>query len=157
MYIAGMDAASLHLLARRLRAVAFAATGNTGPRRFAPSDYAVIEDVAVYPESSIREITDRTAIVQSLVSRIVARYRDEGLLVTAPDPADGRRVLVSVDPATMVEVFRTRGRAPIETALIAEMPRLSPERQRRIVELLDELADLVGAAGPEADAGSSRR
>lgn len=138
----------MHLLARRLRAVAFTATGSTGSRRFAPSEYAVIEDVALYPDSSIREITDRTAIVQSLVSRIVARYRESGLLRTSPDPADGRRVLVSVDPVMMKDVLRTRGRAPIDAALAAELPRLTAAQHRRAVKLLDELAELFRADEP---------
>lgn len=145
-----MDAAHLHLIARRLRSIAFAATGNTGSRRFAPSEYAVIEDVALHPNSSIREITDRTAIVQSLVSRIVARYREEKLLNTAPDPSDGRRVLVSVDPVAMVEVFRKRGRAPIDAALAAELPQLTSKQHRRVVELLDELGDLLRSTESES-------
>ncbi len=148
MYIAGMDAAGLHLIARRLRAIAFAATGTTGARRFAPSDYAVIEDVALYPLSSIRDITERTAIAQSLVSRIVARYREDGLLITTADPRDGRRVLVSVEPTAMVEVFRTRGRAPIDTALATELPHLTPTQLRRLDILLDEVADIL-ATDPE--------
>ncbi|MEV6275128.1 MarR family transcriptional regulator [Nocardia sp. NPDC051832] len=141
-----MDAASLHLIARRLRSIAFTATGNTGSYRFAPSDYAVIEDVALHPNSSIREITQRTAIVQSLVSRIVARYREDGILRTAPDPADGRRVLVSVEKKVQEDVFRARGRAPIDTALGTELPQLTPAQQRRVVQLLDELGDLLRAA-----------
>ncbi|WP_327139136.1 MarR family transcriptional regulator [Nocardia sp. NBC_01327] len=149
-----MDAASLHLIARRLRTIAFTATGTTGSRRFAPSEFAVIEDVALHPESSIREITDRTAIVQSLVSRIVARYRDDGLLRTEPDPSDGRRVRVSVDPVMLVEVLRKRGRKPIEAALAAELPRLLPAQRHRVSELLDELAELLRADGPDSHTDS---
>ncbi|WP_158675526.1 MarR family transcriptional regulator [Nocardia stercoris] len=142
-----MDATSLHLLARQLRSIAFTATGNTGTQRIAPSDYAVIEDVALHPESSIREITERTAMAQSLVSRIVARLRDEGLLWTAPDPADGRRVRVGVDPVVFEEVFRARGRADIHEALATELPQLAPQDRQRVVELLDELAALVRDPG----------
>ncbi|MCU1647188.1 MAG: hypothetical protein JWN03_7463 [Nocardia sp.] len=149
-----MDAASLHLIARRLRTIAFAATGTTGSRRFAPSEFAVIEDVALHPESSIRDITDRTAIVQSLVSRIVARYRDDGLLRTEPDPSDGRRVRVSVDPVMLVEVLRKRGQAPIESALAAELPRLLPTQRQRVSELLEELAELLRADGPDSHTDS---
>ncbi len=142
-----MDATSLHLLARRLRSIAFTATGNTGKQRIAPSDHAVIEDVALHPESSIREITERTAMVQSLVSRIVARLRDQGLLWTAPDPSDGRRVRVGVDPVVLDEVFLARGRADIDEALAAELPRLSARDHRRVLELLDELATLMRDGG----------
>ena len=145
-----MDAASLHLIARRLRAIAFVATGNTGRRRIPPSEYAVLEDVALHPGSAIRDITERTAITQSLVSRIVARFRDQGLLTTAPDPADGRRVLITVEPGVAEEVFRARGRAPIDLALASELPHLPPDGRRRVVELLDELEELISATGPGA-------
>ncbi|MGW5382118.1 MarR family transcriptional regulator [Nocardia sp. NPDC003963] len=145
-----MDAASLHLVARRLRAIAFVATGNTGRRRIPPSEYAVLEDVALHPGSSIRDITERTAITQSLVSRIVARFREQGLLTTAPDPADGRRVLTTVEPGVAEEIFRARGRAPIDLALGSELPHLTPERRARVVELLDELEGLLGTTGPGA-------
>ncbi|WP_416561798.1 MarR family transcriptional regulator [Nocardia testacea] len=149
-----MDAASLHLVARRLRAIAFVATGNTGRRRIPPSEYAVLEDVALHPGSSIRDITQRTAITQSLVSRIVARFRDQQLLTTAPDPGDGRRVLVTVEPGVVEDVFRARGRAPIDLALGSELPHLSPDRRRRMIELLDELADLIDVPGPTPDTGA---
>ncbi|MGW1737624.1 MarR family transcriptional regulator [Nocardia sp. NPDC001965] len=145
-----MDAASLHLVARRLRAIAFVATGNTGRRRIPPSEYAVLEDVALHPGSAIRDITERTAITQSLVSRIVARFRDQGLLATAPDPADGRRVLITVEPGVSEEVFQARGRAPIDLALRSELPHLPPEGRLRVVELLDELESLIGTTGAAA-------
>ncbi|WP_328395784.1 MarR family transcriptional regulator [Nocardia sp. NBC_00416] len=155
-----MDAASLHLVARRLRAIAFVATGNTGRRRIPPSEYAVLEDVALHPGSSIRDITDRTAITQSLVSRIVARFRDQALLTTVPDPADGRRVLVTVEPGVVQEVFRTRGRVPVDFALGAELPHLSPVQQTRVIALLDELVGLIevpgGSAGAPGSGGPTR-
>ncbi|MGW6333907.1 MarR family transcriptional regulator [Nocardia rhamnosiphila] len=148
-----MDAASLHLVARRLRAIAFVATGNTGRRRIPPSEYAVLEDVALHPGSSIRDITERTAVAQSLVSRIVARFRDQRLLTTAPDPGDARRVLVTVEPGVVEEVFRARGRAPIDLALGSELPHLSPDRRRRMIELLDELGELINAPGAGVENG----
>ncbi|MET8795507.1 MarR family transcriptional regulator [Nocardia sp. NPDC004568] len=151
-----MSRPALHLLARRLRSIAFVATGNTGRRRIPPSEYAVLEDVALHPGSSIRDITERTAITQSLVSRIVARFREQQLLTTAPDPDDGRHVLVTVEPGVTEDVFRARGRAPIDHALGSELPHLSPDRRRRLIELLDELANLIDVPGPTADPGAMR-
>lgn len=46
--------------------------------------------------------------------------------------------------------FRARGRAPIDLALDSELPHLSPDRRRRMIELLDELGELINA--PEANA-----
>jgi DNA-binding MarR family transcriptional regulator len=54
----------------------------------------VMADVAYHPGSSVSEITERTGFPQSLVSLSVARLRDLGFVVTAPDPADRRRTLV---------------------------------------------------------------
>ncbi|MEU4311572.1 helix-turn-helix domain-containing protein [Nocardia sp. NPDC024068] len=149
-----MDAASLHLIARRLRAIAFVATGNTGRRRIPPSEYAVLEDVALHPASSIRDITQRTAITQSLVSRIVARFREQDLLTTEPDPDDARRVRVTVDPGVAQDVFRARGRAPIDSALAVELPHLPAAQRKRVVALLDELAGLLDTT-TTGDSGGS--
>jgi hypothetical protein len=51
-------------------------------------------DVMTHPGSSVSEITERTGFPQSQVSLSVARLRELGALVTAPDPADRRRTLV---------------------------------------------------------------
>src|SRR5580698_5806168 len=59
----------------------------------------VLRDVFAHPESSIADVTTRTGLPQSYVSESVARLRDQGIVETSADPADGRRTLVRVAPA----------------------------------------------------------
>ncbi|MGW0005533.1 hypothetical protein ACWDT6_17065 [Nocardia grenadensis] len=54
----------------------------------------------------------------------------------------------------MEEDLRARGRAPIDHALDSELPHLSPDRRRRMVELLDEFADLINVPGTTAATGA---
>jgi DNA-binding MarR family transcriptional regulator len=135
-----MNAGRLHRLARLLRDVATAATADPGELPVSAGDLAIIEDVAHHERTSIGQIAQRTGLAQSLVSKTVAAMRDEGILATTTDPSDGRRILVSVEPATRADVFNARAARPIKAALTQLRPRISAADIRRIDELLDELA-----------------
>ncbi|MGW4065977.1 hypothetical protein [Nocardia grenadensis] len=63
-------------------------------------------------------------------------------------------MLVTVEPGGVEEDFRARRRAPIDHALDSELPHLSPDRRRRMVELLDEFADLINVPGTTAATGA---
>jgi hypothetical protein len=54
----------------------------------------VMVDIISHPGSSVGEITERTGFPQSQVSLSVAKLRELGTVVTAPDPADRRKTLV---------------------------------------------------------------
>lgn len=138
-----MHAGQLHRLARQLREIALVATGNTGTDRVSAGELLVIEDVSAHPESSIREITERTQLAQSLVSRIVATMREHDILVSTPDPDDGRKTRISVDPKARSGIFRDRARRPVEPALAESLPHLKPSQVKRLHRLLDEVFDLL--------------
>jgi DNA-binding MarR family transcriptional regulator len=135
-----MNAGQLHRLARLLREVATAATADPGELPVSAGDLAIAEDIAHHESTSIGQIAQRTGLAQSLVSKTVAAMRDAGILVTAPDPSDGRRMLVSVDPATRADLFSSRAARPIDAAIRQARPGASDAEVRRIGELLDDLA-----------------
>ena len=135
-----MNASRLHWLARQLRAVALAVTANAGDERISAGELAIIEDVASHPVTSVGEIAARTRLAQSFVSRVVATLREAGVFVTAPDSVDRRRSLVSIDPATRIQLFRDRGTRPIAEELARVLPGRDPEAIARAAELLEELA-----------------
>ncbi len=138
-----MNAGQLHRVARRLREIAITATAQPGEQPVSAGDLAIVEDVADHDGSSIGEIARRTGLAQSLVSKTVAAMRDAGVLVTAADPADARRVLIGVDPETRAELFRSRAVRPIEPALRDHLPGASDHELAQIAELLDELGGLL--------------
>ncbi len=135
-----VNAGQLHRLARSLRQIASAATADPDEPPVSVGDVAIVEDVTLHEGTSIGEIARRTGLAQSMVSKTVAALRDAAVFRTAPDPVDGRRVLISVDPIARADVFHSRAARPIEQAIRAHRPDASKADIRRISQLLDELS-----------------
>ncbi|MEW5354165.1 MarR family winged helix-turn-helix transcriptional regulator [Streptomyces sp. 16-176A] len=134
-----MDGVRLLRLGKRLTdigrdVVAHPASGNT----LAPGEIAVVADVFKHPGSSVQDIRARTGFVQSHVSTSVQRLRERGLLEAAPDPADGRRTLLTLTDRARRAVHE-RATRPAEEAIAATLS--DPAKGRRVTELLDELAE----------------
>jgi DNA-binding MarR family transcriptional regulator len=111
-----------------------------GDPPMAPAEASVLEDVIRHPDSSISDISGRTGFAQSHVSVTVARLRDRGIIETAADAADGRRVQVRVARTAMRSITR-RSRQPIDAALTDVLA--DAGSARRVTALLDELAALL--------------
>lgn len=135
-----MDGGQLHRLGRRLIELSRAATGQSGDLAMTPGQTAVLEDVIKHPGSSVREIQNRTGFVQSHVSASIAKLRQHGVVRTAADPDDGRKVRVWVTNETMRAIGRRAERDIGETVRNAVG---DPERAQRLIELLDEVAKLL--------------
>ncbi|NUR85640.1 MAG: MarR family transcriptional regulator [Nonomuraea sp.] len=133
-----MNVARMRRLGRRLVELSKAAAGETKGPPLTPGEEAVFEDVLRHPGSTVGEIRERTGFVQSHVSASVARMRERGLLSTAPDPADGRRTLVTATGLALNAVHR-RAAMPVEDAVRAAVP----EHADRVLALLDELESLL--------------
>ena len=108
-------------MARSLREVALDATRNTGADRVNAGELAVLEDVARHPRSTIGDVTARTGLSQSLVSRIVHAAAAEGALEVERDEDDRRRVRIELAAATRAAILRRSGRG-IGVAVAAATP-----------------------------------
>lgn len=144
-----MRAANLHRLARTLREVALLATENTGDDRVNAGELAVLEDIARNPGSTISDITRRTGLAQSLVSRITRGMADVGALTIQPDSSDRRRVRVDLKPSTRMMILQ-RASNNISVAVAATTPRLSASERRALEHHLAE-ADRLLRAGARDD------
>jgi DNA-binding MarR family transcriptional regulator len=134
-----MNGLELYLLGRKLMKLGEEALPPSGLDDLGASVRSVLTDVFSHPGSSVSEIKERTGFPQSHVSASVARLRDLGVLVTAPDPADRRRTMVR--PAEgMVEKAIRRAASSVDTTL-AEA--IGPDAQDRLPEALAAL-DLLG-------------
>ncbi|MFJ4901137.1 MULTISPECIES: MarR family winged helix-turn-helix transcriptional regulator [unclassified Streptomyces] len=99
----------------------------------------VLSDLLGHPDTSVSAIAVRTGLPQSQVSGAVARLKDAGSIVTAPDPADGRRQLIRRAPHASERVSQVRA-SRIDDALATALGTDDPERLREVAEALDVLA-----------------
>ncbi|WNI33639.1 helix-turn-helix domain-containing protein [Streptomyces sp. ITFR-6] len=99
----------------------------------------VLSDLLGHPDTSVSAIAVRTGLPQSQVSGAVARLKDAGSIVTAPDPADGRRQLIRPAPRTSERVSEVRA-SRIDDALATALGTDDPERLREVAEAVDVLA-----------------
>ncbi|MEU1283358.1 helix-turn-helix domain-containing protein [Kitasatospora sp. NPDC005856] len=135
-----MDGVQLLRLGKRLTELGRAMITDPASEHLTAGEIAVVADVYRHPAASVQEIRVRTGFAQSHVSVSVARLRERGLLDAAPDPADGRRTLLTVsDPAR--RAIRAHVARPAEPVIARAVP--DPEKARRVTELLDELAGLL--------------
>jgi len=102
----------------------------------------VFEDVARNPGASIADITARTGLAQSLISRIVhAAASDDAMTVTV-DERDRRRVRVELSPSTRKAVMERAGNS-LDTALAAHTPALSANERAALLQHLADAAELL--------------
>ncbi|MBO0808047.1 MAG: winged helix-turn-helix transcriptional regulator [Actinobacteria bacterium] len=143
IYLEWVDAWQLYLLARVFRQIALRATADPGQPPASLSVLAIVEDVARHQGTSISDVTQRTHLAQSLVSKTVTELSDAGVLTCQRDPSDGRRTLVSVDPTAHAREFVPRGARPIDQAIRQTLPDITVEQLNRVLNALDTLADLL--------------
>ncbi|MEV7405242.1 helix-turn-helix domain-containing protein [Streptomyces sp. NPDC091267] len=99
----------------------------------------VLSDLLAHPDTSVSAIAVRTGLPQSQVSGAVARLKETGSVVTAPDPADGRRQLIRRAPEVSERVAEVRA-ARIDGALAAALGTDDPQQLLAVTEALDVLA-----------------
>lgn len=132
-----MRAADLHRLSRTVRQIALLATGNTGDDRVNPGELAVLEDIARNPGATIGDITRRTGLAQSLVSRITHAMADAGAVTAAVDGHDRRKVRVELEPTTRAQIIQRAGNN-IADALATHAPALTPDERAELEHHLSE-------------------
>jgi DNA-binding transcriptional ArsR family regulator len=114
----------------------------------------VLRDVFAHPDSSITDITARTGLPQSYVSESVAKLRDQGILETGTDPADGRRTLVRVS-AQHPRTVAAKGSASVDAALAAALG--EPDGGASVTEIIGTLSSVAARLRSEAPPGQIRR
>ena len=140
-----MNALDLIMLGRQLARIGEEVLRGTQVQAMPTGRSLVLRDVFAHPDSSITDITGRTGLPQSYVSESVARLRDQGIVQTSADPADGRRTLVRVTaqhPRTVV----AKGSASVDAALAAALG--GPADAAEIIGTLTALAERLRPESP---------
>ncbi|MFI6804711.1 MarR family transcriptional regulator [Streptomyces luteogriseus] len=126
-----------------------------GADRYAGSTRLVLivaSDIAAHPDTAISEIVTRTSLPQSQVSAAVARLKEAGSVLTAPDPSDRRRVLVRQADEVSERVAQVRATG-IDQALVAAFGTDDAERLLEVKAALDVLARHLMGTGPQGITG----
>jgi DNA-binding MarR family transcriptional regulator len=118
--------------ARRLRQEAAAET--TG---LTPTSVAALATIERHGPLTPSEIAEIERVKRPTITRTLGCLEREGLIDRAPDPADGRSSLVSVNGAGRERLRRLRGRK--NAYLARRMRDLSPEE----VETLERAAEIL--------------
>src|SRR5919202_4830619 len=91
----------------------------------------------------LTELAVAEGVSQPSMTALVARMADQGLVVRAADPRDGRAVVLSLSAEG--ERLLARRRAERTARLTGPLADLSPDDVRRIAEALPALTRLAGA------------
>jgi DNA-binding MarR family transcriptional regulator len=138
-----VNASELYLLGRRLMKL--------GEEAIPPSwlDDAIVTsvrpvmvDVIAHPGSSVSEITRRTGFPQSHISQSVARLRDLGFAVTAPDATDRRRTLVWAAEG-IAESGARHAAVPIDETIAKAIGAEAEDRLPEALAALELLGQLI--------------
>jgi DNA-binding MarR family transcriptional regulator len=142
-----MDALDLIMLGRQLTRIGEETM--RGSRAFAlpTGPTLVLRDVLAHPDSSIGEVTARTGLPQSYASESVARLREQGIVETTPDPADGRRTLVRLSSQHMCDVAK-KGAVSVDAALAAALGDDNPAKLKSILRSLSDLSERLRPREP---------
>lgn len=140
-----MDGGQLHRLGRRLIELSAQVTGEAGDLSLTPGEAAVLEAVIRNPDSSITDIHRHTGFVQSHVSASVSRLKARALVEVVSDPSDARRTRVRISEAALHAITR---RASRQADQVLGDAIGDPAREKRINELIDELAGLLMSEEP---------
>jgi hypothetical protein len=95
-----------------------------------------------HPGSSVSEITERTGFPQSQVSLSVARLRELGAVLTAPDPADRRRTLVQPVEGLMGKGMRYAA-VPVDQTIAEAIGAQAHDRLPDVLAALELLGQLI--------------
>jgi DNA-binding MarR family transcriptional regulator len=117
------------------------------PRHLTTTQALALLTIADEGPLRLGALADRIATTDATASRTVDVLESVGFVVRVPDALDRRGVTVEPTPAGRREVRRRRQRM---AAMVAELLKgLPPDEQRRFVDLLDDLNDLLIAAERE--------
>jgi hypothetical protein len=118
-----------------------------------PAGHAlVLREVLAHPGSSVTDITGRTGLAQSIVSKAIARFQDQGIVEVETDPADGRRTLARVSAGHLGDV-RRKGAVPADAALAAALGEGDPA----VAAIISGLEALAGRLRPAGSGPIARR
>jgi DNA-binding MarR family transcriptional regulator len=139
-----MNVAQLATLNRKLRYVLLLASSKEGQIPSA-GQVAIFEDIYKHSPTTTQDVTKRTKLAQSFVSKTVSNMKQKGVVKLRHSRTDKRNIIITFNPALsgFVQMMSER---PIRDALKQLLPETSEADIEQVDALLDELAALLTAA-----------
>lgn len=145
MHSAAAAARALDNLRRLVRALRVSSHAIERKAAVTGAQLFVLRELAAGPEVSIRRLAARTLTDPSSVSVVVARLVERGLVARRRDPADGRRVVLSL--TRRGRALLARAPEPVQVRLVAAIRALPASRLRPFDQVLAQLVSAVDAGG----------
>lgn len=142
-----MDALDLIVLCRRLTKVAQEAIRGGGASALPAGHAMVLRDVFAHPESSVGDISARTGLAQSIVSKALASFEDQGKVELRVDPEDGRRTLARISAGHLDEI-RRKGSIRVDALLADALGEADQSAVSDIIHCLESLSTRLAPAQP---------
>ncbi|WP_245687940.1 MarR family winged helix-turn-helix transcriptional regulator [Rhodococcus phenolicus] len=112
------------------------------------TQFSLLSTVARHEEIGVREVAEIEGLNPTMLSRMLGKLEDAGLLTRSPDPGDKRVVRARITDAGRERFLHLR---EVRTALFAEnLAALSDEHSdaiRRALPALEALAESMADAG----------
>ncbi len=110
---------------------------------FSLTEVRVLHELAHQDESTATHLSAELDLDTGYLSRLLRKFQDDGLVEARPSEADGRRKLLSPTRRGM-EIYAGLSAAS-SREVEAMLDRLSEPEQRRLVEAMRDIEDLLGA------------
>jgi DNA-binding MarR family transcriptional regulator len=143
MQSAAAAARALDNLRRLVRALRVSSHAIERRATISGAQLFVLRALAADPDISIRRLAALTLTDPSSVSVVVARLVERGLVARRRDPADGRRVVLSL--TRRGRALLARAPEPVQVRLVEAMRALPPARLRPFDQVLAQLVRAIGA------------
>jgi DNA-binding MarR family transcriptional regulator len=109
-----------------------------------PSQYSVLGLVRSRGPLGLAELTDLEGLNPTMLSRIIRKLDEDGLISRLPDPNDLRAVRVAVTPAGELVHGRIReSRTRVLSECLAQLPEETADQLLGLVPALETLAEAL--------------
>ena len=117
-------------------------------RSVSPGQVAIFEDIYRHSPTTIQDITRRTELAQSFVSKTISHMKQRGVVKVRQSQADKRKSIITFNPelSGFVQAMSERS---IYNALKQYLPHASEDNITRIDALLNEVCELLAVDGKQ--------
>lgn len=139
-----MEIAELYRLSRLLRDIALDAIAEVNHPGISAGQLMIIEDIFKHTPTTVGEVTKRTNLSQTLVSKTVQLLHDNHVVTLVQSQTDRRQTTINLDP-NATHFIQSRKHTSIQSALEKATPAITPVDRSHLEALLDELVTLFKA------------